>query len=115
MYNGSSLNVGMSWGARGGIRRLRLEERIPNPKAKQIFAAIRRHGTVSKAELIKESGMTVSTLSRVLDDLIARGLIEEVGYGASTGEGVPFVPDQSGLWTYIWTGHFKNGGQAAFM
>lgn len=70
---------------------MRLEERIPNPKAKQIFAAIRRHGTVSKAELIKESGMTVSTLSRVLDDLIARGLIEEVGYGASTGGRRPIL------------------------
>lgn len=66
-------------------RFLRLEELIPNPRAKNIFAMIRRYGTVSKAELVQESGMTVSTLTRALDELCTRRLIEEVGYGESTG------------------------------
>jgi len=58
---------------------------LPNPKAKRLFAAIRRHGPVSKFDLQKLCGLTPSTLTRLLDELCAAGWIEEHGLGESSG------------------------------
>lgn len=68
-----------------------LQNLIPNPKAKTVFERIRWHGTVSKAKLAEETGMTVSTLTRVLDELNGAGLVQEVGFGQSTGGRRPIL------------------------
>ncbi|GAA3406494.1 ROK family protein [Paenibacillus hodogayensis] len=68
-----------------------LEEWIPNRKAKQIFAEIRRSGTVSKFDLLDLSGLTSSTLTRMLEELAASGWIEESGFGESSGGRRPLL------------------------
>ncbi|SEG16928.1 ROK family transcriptional regulator [Paenibacillus sp. UNC499MF] len=62
-----------------------ISERIGNRKQKELFELIRQGGTVSKIELLEESGLTVSTLTRLLDELCTQGLIAESGHGPSTG------------------------------
>ncbi|MEI7026298.1 ROK family protein [Paenibacillus sp. y28] len=69
----------------------KLDLHIPGGKAKQIYAFIRKGGIVSKIELIELSGLTVSTLTRILDELQANRLIEECGYGESTGGRRPIL------------------------
>lgn len=71
---------------------LSLEDRIPNRKAKQIFAEIRRKGVVSKFDLLELSaGLTSSTLTRMLEELAAAGWIEESGFGESSGGRRPLL------------------------
>lgn len=62
-----------------------LSERIPSRKAKDIYERIRQRGIASKQELQEASGYTISTLTRILEDLANSGLIEESGFGESTG------------------------------
>lgn len=62
-----------------------LDERITSRKAKDVYEWIRLKGIISKQELHEVSGYTISTLTRVLEELIGEGLIEETGYGESTG------------------------------
>lgn len=54
-------------------------------KSREILRSIRRHGTVAKQTLLEESGLTGSTLTRILEELRLAGLILEVGFGESTG------------------------------
>lgn len=68
-----------------------ITERIPNRKAKEIYERICRQTTVSKTELLEQSGMTVSTLTRLLEELTIQGLILESGFGASTGGRRPIL------------------------
>lgn len=68
-----------------------LQELITNRKAKLIFEAVRRQGTVSKQDLLERSGLTVSTLTRMLDELTEQGLLLEVGFGESTGGRRPIL------------------------
>ncbi|NEZ40103.1 ROK family protein [Paenibacillus alvei] len=74
-----------------------LEQHIASSKAKEVFQFIRRTDEISKLDLLQYSGLTVSTLTRVLEELTALGLIAECGFGASTGGRRPIlyrvVPD----------------------
>lgn len=70
--------------------RWNVKERIPSPKAKELFYDIRRKQEISKSDLLASSGLTISTLTRVLDELVSIGVISESGLGASTGDGVRF-------------------------
>jgi len=78
-----------------------LTERIPNRKAKEIYELICRQTTVSKTELLEQSGMTVSTLTRLLDELTSQGLILESGFGASTGGRRPILYEKNPQYAYI--------------
>jgi predicted NBD/HSP70 family sugar kinase len=62
-----------------------LRDRIGSRKSKEIFDRIRRQRVVSKTDLIEQSGMKVSTLTRSLEELESLGLISEAGLGESTG------------------------------
>jgi predicted NBD/HSP70 family sugar kinase len=75
----------------GGSRLIAIKERIPNAKAKLLYALIRKHGTVSKQMLQEQSGMKGSTLTRLLEDLTNEHWIEEVGFGESTGGRRPIL------------------------
>jgi predicted NBD/HSP70 family sugar kinase len=68
-----------------------LRARIPNRKAKEIYSQLRTQGTLSKQELLEQSGLSVSTATRVLDELMEAGLIQEVGLGESTGGRRPIL------------------------
>ena len=62
-----------------------MENKIPGRKAKDVFLWIRKKGTVSKQELQELTGLPASTLTRALDELSGQRMIQEVGYGESTG------------------------------
>lgn len=67
------------------------EERITARKSKDIYLLVRRQGTVAKQELLEQSGLTPSTLTRILEELTEKGLLEEVGFGMSTGGRRPIL------------------------
>ncbi|KQX45452.1 ROK family protein [Paenibacillus sp. Root444D2] len=78
-----------------------ITERIPNRKAKEIYERICRQTTVSKTELLEQSGMTVSTLTRLLEELTVQGLILESGFGASTGGRRPILYEKNPAYAYV--------------
>ncbi|MFD0696028.1 ROK family protein [Paenibacillus sp. GCM10027628] len=78
-----------------------ITERIPNRKAKEIYERICRQTTISKTELLEQSGMTVSTLTRLLDELTSQGLILESGFGASTGGRRPILYEKNPRYAYV--------------
>lgn len=71
--------------------RMEVNERIPSAKAKELFQDIRRKQEISKNDLLNASGLTISTLTRVLDELVSIGVITESGLGASTGGRRPIL------------------------
>jgi predicted NBD/HSP70 family sugar kinase len=78
-----------------------VQERITNPKAKEIYHLIRKHGTVSKVVLQEQSRITVSTLTRILEELVQQGFIVEVGYGESTGGRRPILYETNEDYSYV--------------
>lgn len=78
-----------------------LTERIPNRKAKEIYGMIRKQGTVSKTDLLEQSGMTVSTLTRLLEELTSKGFIIESGFGVSTGGRRPILYEMNPAYAYV--------------
>ena len=78
-----------------------ISERIPNRKAKEVYELITRQTTVSKIDLLDQSGMTVSTLTRLLEELTSQGLILESGFGASTGGRRPILYEKNLAYAYI--------------
>nr|WP_310189414.1 ROK family protein [Bacillus sp. 3255] len=78
-----------------------ITERIPNRKAKEIYERICRQTTISKTELLEQSGMTVSTLTRLLEELTSQGLILESGFGASTGGRRPILYEKNSAYAYV--------------
>lgn len=69
----------------------RIEDRISNRKSKDIFELVRQVGTVDKQLLLERSGLAPSTLTRVLEELTGKRLLEEVGFGESTGGRRPIL------------------------
>ncbi|WP_397386572.1 ROK family protein [Paenibacillus roseipurpureus] len=78
-----------------------ISERISNRKAKEVYELITRQKTVSKIDLLDQSGMTVSTLTRLLEELTSQGLILESGFGASTGGRRPILYEKNPAYAYI--------------
>ncbi len=68
-----------------------MEDRIASRKAKDIYELIRKQSAVSKLELLEASGLKASTLTRLLEEMAAQQLIEEVGFGESTGGRRPIL------------------------
>lgn len=80
---------------------LLIQEIIANPRAKEIYFTVRKHGTVSKQSLLEESGLTISTLTRILDELLSLGLLVEVGFGESTGGRRPTLYETNPSYAYL--------------
>ena len=78
-----------------------ITERIPNRKAREIYELICRQTTISKTELLEQSGMTASTLTRLLEELTSQGLILESGFGVSTGGRRPILYEKNPTYAYI--------------
>src|SRR5690554_3653991 len=68
-----------------------LNERITGHNNKRTFELIRKQHTVSKYDLLEQTKLSVSTLTRVLEDLRDQGLIVEAGFGDSTGGRRPIL------------------------
>ncbi|MBM3309986.1 MAG: ROK family transcriptional regulator [Candidatus Aminicenantes bacterium] len=51
----------------------------------KVLKIIRSSETVSRADISKISGLSAPTVSRIVDDLLAAGLVREVGEGESQG------------------------------
>ncbi|WNS46724.1 ROK family protein [Paenibacillus sp. MMS20-IR301] len=78
-----------------------IQEIIANPRAKEIYFTVRKYGTVSKQTLLDESGLTISTLTRILDELLSAGLLLEVGFGESTGGRRPTLYETNPAYAYL--------------
>lgn len=52
---------------------------------KKVLKLIRDNPLISRAEIAKLSGLSAPTVSRIVDDLIRDGLVEEMGMGSSNG------------------------------
>jgi predicted NBD/HSP70 family sugar kinase len=77
------------------------KDRIVGGKAKEVYEFIRRLGILSKIDLKEISGLTVSTLTRILEELAALGLILEVGLGESTGGRRPILYRTNPEYAYV--------------
>ncbi|WP_341280409.1 ROK family transcriptional regulator [Paenibacillus sp. FSL H8-0537] len=73
---------------------------VPSHK-ELIYTQIAEQGTVSKAELLDRHKLTSSTLTRVLEELVAEGLIEETGLGPSSGGRRPILYQIHAGYRYI--------------
>lgn len=80
---------------------LTIQERIGSRKHKEIYERIRRQGTVSKIELLEQSQMTGSTLTRALEELTAQGWLVEAGLGESTGGRRPILYETNPAAGYV--------------
>ncbi len=76
-------------------------EVISARKAKEVYDIIRRRGVIAKMDLKETSGLTVSTLTRLLDELTEQGLILEVGLGESTGGRRPVLFRTNPTFAYV--------------
>jgi predicted NBD/HSP70 family sugar kinase len=74
---------------------------ISSRKAKEVYESIRRRSIISKSDLKDISGLTVSTLTRLLDELTEQGLILEVGFGESTGGRRPILFRTNPTFAYV--------------
>lgn len=52
-----------------------------------VLDIIRRGGKVSRTDLAKRSALTKPTVSAIVDDLLARGIVQEVGFGKTVATG----------------------------
>jgi predicted NBD/HSP70 family sugar kinase len=66
-------------------------ERIGSRKHKEIYELIRRHNIISKIDLLEQSQMTGSTLTRTLEELTGQNWLLEAGLGESTGGRRPIL------------------------
>jgi glucokinase-like ROK family protein len=52
-----------------------------------VLDIIRRGGKVSRTDLARRSSLTKPTVSAIVDDLLARGIVQEVGFGKTVATG----------------------------
>ncbi|HEK85431.1 MAG: ROK family transcriptional regulator [Candidatus Saccharicenans sp.] len=52
---------------------------------RKVLKLIRDNATISRADISKLSGLSAPTVSRIVDNLIKEGLVEEIGAGISNG------------------------------
>lgn len=52
-----------------------------------VLDIIRKGGRVSRTDLARRSALTKPTVSAIVEDLLARGIVQEVGYGKAVGSG----------------------------
>ncbi|HHW49599.1 MAG TPA: ROK family protein [Clostridiaceae bacterium] len=58
---------------------------------KIVLDAIRKRGTVSRASIARITGLTRATVSSLVDELLEKGLVEEIGEGKSSGGRKPIL------------------------
>lgn len=78
-----------------------LSEQIPEKKHKDIYKLICNQPLVSKIELLEQTKLSVSTLTRMLEEMCAKELIFEAGFGDSTGGRKPILYQTNSLFGYL--------------
>lgn len=78
-----------------------IQPRLTHAKAKMIYRLIRKHGTVSKAQLGEWCDLTNSTLTRTLEELSQSQIIVETGLGESTGGRRPILYQVNPGYAYV--------------
>jgi glucokinase-like ROK family protein len=67
--------------------------------SRRVLKLIRDNPSISRAEISRRTGLSAPTVSRIVDDLIEDGLVEEIGVGSSNGGRRPnllrFCPDNN--------------------
>ena len=58
---------------------------------RRIFEKLRREGRISRAELARKCSLTRPAVSAIVEELIADGLVRELGPGRSTGGKPPIT------------------------
>ena len=66
-----------------------------------ILQCIRKHGSISRAELAKRTGLTPASVSKITKELMKRGFIYESGMGKSNGGRPPILLDLNAQAGYI--------------
>lgn len=73
-----------------------------NPSIKkQLYNRISYLGTVSKADLLKDFSLTSSSMTRLLEDMLAQGIIVASGLGNSTGGRKPILFQTNPSYRYV--------------
>ena len=57
----------------------------------QVFRIIHRQGPISRASLVRNTGLSATTISAIISDLLESGFIHEVGEGKSSGGRRPIM------------------------
>jgi predicted NBD/HSP70 family sugar kinase len=63
----------------------------PNPLPQQVLRLIWRERKISRAEIARRTGLSRSTVTEIMDELLLTGLVAEVGIGPSRGGRPPIV------------------------
>jgi glucokinase len=75
---------------------------IRRHNGKRILDAVRRHGPISRADLVHHSELSAPTVCAVVEDLVdRRGLLRNVGKGASSGGRRPLMIDFNAEFGYV--------------
>jgi predicted NBD/HSP70 family sugar kinase len=67
----------------------------------RVYTYIAQRGVVSRADLMKEFDMSSSTMTRLLDDMIADKRLQESGRGSSTGGRRPILYETNPTYGYL--------------
>lgn len=88
---------------RAGNGRGNLDARgIRRHNGKRILDAVRRHGPISRADLVHHAELSAPTVCAVVEDLVdRRGLLQNVGKGASSGGRRPLMIDFNAEYGYV--------------
>ena len=88
---------------RAGNGRGTLDARgIRRHNGKRILDAVRRHGPISRADLVHHAELSAPTVCAVVEDLVdRRGLLRNVGKGASSGGRRPLMIDFNAEYGYV--------------
>jgi glucokinase len=93
----------MDESVRAGNGRGSLDARgIRRHNGKRILDAVRRHGPISRADLVHHAELSAPTVCAVVEDLVdRRGLLRNVGKGASSGGRRPLMIDFNAEYGYV--------------
>ena len=87
---------------RGGERPPLDHRQIRRNNGKRILDAVRRHGPISRAALATRTELSAPTVCALVDDLVGRrGLLRNVGKGASNGGRPPLMVDFNADFGYV--------------
>ncbi len=63
-----------------------------------VLSAVREAGQIFRAEIARQTGLSIPTVMKITDELLARGIVREIGKGESSGGKPPqllaFTPDR---------------------
>jgi DNA-binding MarR family transcriptional regulator len=70
---------------------------------------IRRLGPIARYEIAKETGLTPSTVTVIVAELLEAGVIKEVGHGASSGGRRPILLELNPTAAYVFAIRIQRG------